>query len=298
VGAVVVLVLVMAGVACFSVSSVAEAATADSFRFPLGSGTSSTTYPITQNYCENRIDDDGAPHLGVDWGAPAGTTIVAAANGTVVDRRADPNDSRYGNMVYIKHTLPSGAVRYALYAHMQEPPAVGNGITVRKGQTLGRVGATGYVVGGAHLHFAISSSSGIPPGYGSPCPGAGGTESPIAFVKARMRSASNDTIGTYDEGRFYLRNSNTAGRTSIALQLRPRHPDRRRLGWPVTTTSSMGATVRSIPPTSRDEGRAALSRPTSITPPGGVRLLVVTGHVRPQLALELGKASAKGLLCG
>ena len=85
-------------------------------------------------------------HGGLDIGAGAGSSIVAAESGQVV--LASYNGG-YGNCVMINHG--NGIV--TLYGHM-ESIAVGYGQYVGKGQTIGYVGSTG-VSTGPHCHFEI-----------------------------------------------------------------------------------------------------------------------------------------------
>ena len=94
-------------------------------------------------------------HTGVDLtNFDAGGPIHATAAGIVV--YAGYNSS-YGEMIRIKHLLPNGAVIYSQYEHMMYGSIlVGYGQIVVMGQTIGAVGATGFVTG-AHLHFEIKS---------------------------------------------------------------------------------------------------------------------------------------------
>jgi murein DD-endopeptidase MepM/ murein hydrolase activator NlpD len=90
-------------------------------------------------------------HTGTDYGAPAGTPILAAADGVVAF--AGMIDG-YGGLITIEHTV--GGQRFATaYAHSWE-----NGIHVQAGQRvtagqhIGDVGSSGYSTG-PHLHFEV-----------------------------------------------------------------------------------------------------------------------------------------------
>ena len=90
-------------------------------------------------------------HSGIDIGAAAGATVIAADSGTV---SVATYSSSYGNYVMIYHSNGT----YTLYAHMSSL-AVTAGQTVTKGDTIGYVGSTGWSTG-PHLHFEIRSSGG------------------------------------------------------------------------------------------------------------------------------------------
>lgn len=91
-------------------------------------------------------------HTGVDFGAPTGTPIRAAATGVVVHAGWW---GAYGNAVIVDH---GGGVT-TLYGHMS---SIGcrSGQTVKRGQTIGRVGNTGWSTG-PHLHFEVRRN-GVP----------------------------------------------------------------------------------------------------------------------------------------
>ena len=85
-------------------------------------------------------------HAGLDFGAPYGSPIVAAANGQVI---AAGWAGGYGNEVQIAH----GGGVVSLYGHMSGIVAR-PGEVVRQGQVIGYVGSTGLSTG-PHLHFEI-----------------------------------------------------------------------------------------------------------------------------------------------
>jgi len=86
-------------------------------------------------------------HTGVDIGAPMGATIVAGASGTVIV--AGWSSRGYGNYVVIQHDDTFST----LYAHMSKILCQ-KGQKVSKGDTIGKVGSTGYSTG-AHLHYEV-----------------------------------------------------------------------------------------------------------------------------------------------
>lgn len=110
-------------------------------------------YPITSEFGQ-RIDPitnkPGAMHNGMDFGAPGGTTIVAAEAGTVV---TSGWVNGYGETVVISH----GNI-WTWYCHMQTGSrVVSAGEKVARGQKVGRVGSTGRSTGN-HLHFGVYDS--------------------------------------------------------------------------------------------------------------------------------------------
>lgn len=112
-------------------------------------------YPLPQVYrlssgYGQRIDPitgrRGAFHQGLDFAAPTGTRILAAETGTVIVAEWYGG---YGNCVIISH----GGGVWTLYAHMSSI-SVKKGQTVKRGNTIGKVGSTGRSTG-AHLHFEV-----------------------------------------------------------------------------------------------------------------------------------------------
>jgi murein DD-endopeptidase MepM/ murein hydrolase activator NlpD len=85
-------------------------------------------------------------HEGLDFSAPTGTAIVAAAGGVVVAAEYHPD---YGNMLEIDH----GGDMMTRYAHASKLYAKVGDI-VKRGQHVANIGSTGRSTG-AHLHFEV-----------------------------------------------------------------------------------------------------------------------------------------------
>jgi murein DD-endopeptidase MepM/ murein hydrolase activator NlpD len=100
------------------------------------------------------------PHHGVEFNVPAGTPVLAAADGTVVMAGSDEAvrlgamPAFYGRAVVIEHTfLVEGVPPYTLYGHLSEV-LVSVGQQVRANDMIALSGASG-VADGAHLHFEV-----------------------------------------------------------------------------------------------------------------------------------------------
>ena len=95
--------------------------------------------------------DDGLYNDGINIAAPRGTPVAAAADGVVAYVGNDLKS--YGNLVLIRH----GGGMMTAYAHLASTTAR-KGLTVRRGQVIGTVGATGAVPA-SQLHFEIRHGS-------------------------------------------------------------------------------------------------------------------------------------------
>ena len=87
-------------------------------------------------------------HNGVDWSAPRGTPIMAAADGVIEEAQWR---SGYGRWIKIRHAngYETG------YAHQTNfARGIAPGVRVRQGQVIGYVGSTGLSTG-PHLHFEV-----------------------------------------------------------------------------------------------------------------------------------------------
>lgn len=103
---------------------------------------------ITSGFGGRSSPTEGASsnHQGIDIGAPDGTAIVAAAAGEVI---VSTYSYSAGNYIMINH----GGGVYTVYMHCSQLlAAVGD--QVAQGQTIAKVGSTGYSTG-SHLHFGI-----------------------------------------------------------------------------------------------------------------------------------------------
>ncbi|OYZ01984.1 MAG: peptidase M23 [Sphingobacteriia bacterium 28-36-52] len=98
-------------------------------------------YRIDPVYKDRRL------HPGLDFTAPVGTPIYAAADGVVKD--AGFNTGGYGNRVVVNH----GFGYETLYAHMVRIKAR-VGTKVKRGEVIGYVGSTGKSTG-PHLHYEV-----------------------------------------------------------------------------------------------------------------------------------------------
>ena len=92
-------------------------------------------------------------HNAVDLAAPLGTSIHAAALGTVIiDKMNNGWNGGYGNYIVLSHPNSTET----LYAHMgaKSKSLVSLGDSVSQGQLIGYVGMTGLTTG-PHVHFEV-----------------------------------------------------------------------------------------------------------------------------------------------
>lgn len=118
-------------------------------------------------------------HAGVDFAAPTGTPIYAAAGGVVASAETNPV---YGNKVEIDH----GNGLSTLYAHASKL-VVKTGDIVKRGQKIAEVGSTGRSTG-PHLHFEVHVK-GVPqnPSKFLLAQKAGSPFAPLAVAESRGR---------------------------------------------------------------------------------------------------------------
>lgn len=118
-------------------------ATVEGFIWPVPASTR-----ITSGFGYRDQPTEGAStyHKGIDIGAPTGTSIVAAAGGTVATAAYSVSS---GNYIMLYH----GNSTYTVYMHCSKL-LVSEGEEVSQGQEIGLVGSTGISTG-AHLHFGV-----------------------------------------------------------------------------------------------------------------------------------------------
>jgi murein DD-endopeptidase MepM/ murein hydrolase activator NlpD len=117
-------------------------------RFSLPLAPPLTPLPAATGFGARRIFNrqPRSPHGGADFAARAGTPVLAAGPGRVA---LAEEHFFAGRSVYLDH----GDGLFTMYFHLDEI-AVEEGQTLRAGETVGRVGATGRA-SGPHLHFAV-----------------------------------------------------------------------------------------------------------------------------------------------
>jgi murein DD-endopeptidase MepM/ murein hydrolase activator NlpD len=103
----------------------------------ISSGFSMRVHPLTGAWKQ---------HKGIDFAAPTGTPIRAAADGTI---EFVGNRGGYGNFIIVKHWKPYSTA----YGHMSRfASGIRTGSKVRQGDVIGYVGTTGWSTG-PHLHY-------------------------------------------------------------------------------------------------------------------------------------------------
>lgn len=104
-------------------------------------------------------------HIGIDIGAPVGTTVYAFTDGTIHSAGYNEEVGDYGHVIVIDHILKNphdDAVRkvYALYGHLGAKGIKGMhpGQKIKKGQAIGYLGNTAENGGwtGTHVHFQLA----------------------------------------------------------------------------------------------------------------------------------------------
>lgn len=102
---------------------------------------------VSSNFNPRRlhpVNGQVRPHNGTDYAAPTGTPVWASGDGKIIEAGYTQAN---GNYIFIQH----GNSIVTKYLHLSKK-LVKRGERVRQGQTIGRVGATGWATG-PHLHY-------------------------------------------------------------------------------------------------------------------------------------------------
>ena len=123
-----------------------------------GSGTYNSSYGGLDDFFLKNIPGakktqsyKAVAHPGLDFGAPAGSTIRTPVAGSVA---LNQFNNSYGNYIKVK----DGKGNNHTFAHMLKPSPLPVGQTVRVGDVVGQVGSTGNSTGN-HLHYDIWSGN-------------------------------------------------------------------------------------------------------------------------------------------
>lgn len=142
------------------------------------------TYTLTSDYGPRNAPTAGAStwHKGQDFGAPLGTPIYSAADGTVAAAGAT---SGFGQWVVIDHHVDGQKVS-TVYGHVVPSSIkVSKGDKVTAGQEIAGVGSEGYSTG-PHLHFEVWMGGRLPTGSGQ-------HTKPMAWIDGQHTSTSPGT---------------------------------------------------------------------------------------------------------
>ncbi|HCW7881914.1 TPA: phage tail tape measure protein [Staphylococcus aureus] len=134
-----------------------------------GDGSYLFDHPIWQRFGSytGGLNFNGGRHYGIDFGMPTGTNIYAVKGG-IADKVW--TDYGGGNSIQIK----TGANEWNWYMHLSKQLAR-QGQRIKAGQLIGKSGATGNFVRGAHLHFQLMRGS---------HPGNDTAEDPMKWLKS------------------------------------------------------------------------------------------------------------------
>lgn len=146
------------------------------------------TYTVSSGYGPRW----GTFHAGLDFAAPIGTPIYAAADGVVVEGRERYNVSGFGSWIWLDCQATVG--KDFIYGHVKHDGImVRAGDRVRAGQQIGVVGNEGQSTG-PHLHFEVWGAPGRLGGaHQDPAPYLAGAAQPGSGV-ARPVGKQGGTI--------------------------------------------------------------------------------------------------------
>ena len=105
------------------------------------------TYPATRR---RRI------HMGLDVFADAGTKVYAPFDGVVEHIQYNPAPLDYGNLLILRHTIPSGEHFFTLYGHLSSEYLVKEGDSINQGDCIAHLGTADENGNWSpHLHLQI-----------------------------------------------------------------------------------------------------------------------------------------------
>jgi murein DD-endopeptidase MepM/ murein hydrolase activator NlpD len=173
-------------------------------------------------------------HHGEEFVNPAGTPLLAVADGTIVtagpdaepacgensgDSLCGPVPNYYGMLVVLKlDQTYAGKPVFALYGHMSKV-GVEVGQHVREGEVLGAVGATG-VATGPHVHFEVRvevndyAHTRNPALWIKPLAGRGSLAGAVLDRNGNFLRTVNVFLYRDDETQEYVQDTETYGRDS------------------------------------------------------------------------------------
>jgi murein DD-endopeptidase MepM/ murein hydrolase activator NlpD len=154
---------------------------------------------VTSGFSEARfhpILQNVRAHRGIDFAAPVGTRVLAAADGTI---EFAGQQSGYGNVVVVEHRDGVST----LYAHLSGFAGdVYKGKHVEQGEVIGYVGVTGLTTG-PHLHYEFRVNG----EHQDPLEGAVAQASPIT---PQLRAAFDEEAGPFVQRLALLRGTDLA----------------------------------------------------------------------------------------
>ena len=114
---------------------------------------------ITRGFFGNTKEDVASIHVGLDIVARIGTPVLAVAPGEVT--AVTGSSPLSGRRVTINHGEDGTGTVYSTHYFHLESQLVRQGDRVKRGQIIGRVGATGLLATYPHLHFELRRGDGF-----------------------------------------------------------------------------------------------------------------------------------------
>ena len=142
-----------------------------SYRYISSGFTGARLHPITRKV---------SAHYQIDYAAPTGTPVVAAANGTVVSAGWE---NGWGKIIRLRHD--NGYTSH--YGHLSAfAKKITSGASINRGQVIGYVGSTGWSTG-PHLDYGVKSN--------------GTAVNPLKLDSPRGEPVNEESISSFKEVR-------------------------------------------------------------------------------------------------